>query len=182
MIALKIFILFAICAFWGSILWNLHKRGGFWAEWPISSELSGKYDNPVDVAFVLTGFALALFPFAIGYGLRGGWQIIPDLILFAAGASTIGTMLTRRVWPDEEFHLTFAGIAFAGAGIGLASIYGVMGRYTLMAIALASIIPAAVTLAANLKPLHEWMAKFSRVEWLTAALIMAALVLGLVFA
>jgi len=45
MIALKIFILFAVAAFWGSILWNLHKRGGFWAEWPISSELSGRYDN-----------------------------------------------------------------------------------------------------------------------------------------
>ena len=47
MIALKIFILLAVAAFWGSILWTLHKRGGFWAEWPISSELSGRYVAPV---------------------------------------------------------------------------------------------------------------------------------------
>ena len=77
---LKFFEFAAIAAFWGSILWSLHKRGGFWAEWPISSELSGKFDNPVDAAFVLTGIALALFPFAVGYGLRGGWPK-PALIL-----------------------------------------------------------------------------------------------------
>lgn len=176
MMILKILILCAVALFWGSILWALHRRGGFWAEWPISSELSGRFSNPVDIAFIVTGFALAASPVAFGYGIRSGWAFVPDLILFAAGASTIGTMLSRRVWPNEAFHLVFAGIAFAGAGIGFAAIGGVLGNMWMLGLALASILPAGVTLLANMKPLHEWLAKFSRVEWLTAALLMGWLI------
>ncbi len=181
MIALKIIILVAVAFFWFAILKALRQRGGFWAQWPLSSELTGKFSNLVDLSFIGLGIAIALTPFAFGYGLRTGVGIIPDLLLFAAAAGTIGAMLSRRVWPDETVHLTCSGFAFGGAGIGFAALSAAMGQYLLMGLALAAVLPAAVTLAANLKPLSKWIAKFSRVEWLTAALLLAWLIIAVLW-
>lgn len=178
MLVLRIVILCVVAFFWYAILRSLHARGGWWAEWPISSELTGQLSNLVDASFILIGVALALTPIAFGYGIRSGWEFVPDLLMFVTGAAAIGTMLSRRVWPNETIHITCAGITFGGAGIGLAIMSAVLHHYWITSIALASIIPAAITVLGNLKPLHEWLARFSRVEWATTVFITGALTLG----
>lgn len=166
---MKIVILALFAFWWYALMRAFVARGGdAFGEWPISNQITGKLSEPFDAAFLGLGAALMLCPFA--FGVLAPWVL--GISAFAA-AGCIGTMLTRRVWPNERAHITLAGIAFAGASASFAAISWQLHAWAMFWLAVGTAIPAVIQAILNFKPIHLWIAKFSRTEWAYAILITA---------
>lgn len=171
---MRIIIILLLGFWWTTLLEAFVARGGdAFGEWPISNQITGKFSEPFDLSFFGMAAAILMCPFT--FHATAPWVLG---IAASSAAGCIGTMLTRRVWPLERAHITLAGIAFSQAAATIAAIGWERHDWILLVLSSASMAPGIIEIAVNFKPIHEWMHKFSRVEWLTAVLVSASFVLA----